>query len=437
MNRIPRRTSHSGSAIAALAATTLALAACGEASDPGSDGDGPAEVQLSFQWWGNDDRATATQQVVELYQDKNPDVSIETSFAPDANYWEKMATQVAGGNAPDVFQMKLEFLKEYAGRGVIMDLGEFVDSGVIDTSQMQDQYLAAGQVEGVTFGLPTGRSTQAFIYDPVAWAEYGLPEPTLGWTWDDLIEAGRVVAERSGGSQAIMSDPGNEQAWFETWLLQRGKSVYDDSGELNFDEQDLVEFWTFTTSLAEEGIFTPAHVTTANDWTMANSPLVKSQALAEVNHVSLAPAYFESFGEVVLAPIPADEGAESTGSYAGATQLLVIAADSEHPEVAADFIDFVLNDQEAGEILGLVRGMPINEGVLGALSTGFGGGDAAVYEFEQDMAGQLVAKPPVAPEGGSQSLLDFKNTYDRIIFDQLSVEDGASEMFAKFNSNIS
>lgn len=414
----------------------LTLSACGSSGEA-QEGDG--DITLTFQWWGNEDRASATEAVVDLYMSKNPGITIETSFAPDAAYWEKMATQVAGGNPPDIFQMKLEYLKEYAGRGVIADLSEYTSgpSPAIRTEAMQDQYLAAGQVDGKTYGIPTGRSTQSVVYDPAAWSELGLDAPSIGWTWDDLAAAGEAVTAASGGTQAVMSDIGNEQAWFEAWLLQRGKSIYTDEGELNFTEDDLVEFWTFTSGLAADGVFTPAKVTTANDWSMANSPLVKSSALSEFNHVSLASAYFESFGAVALAPLPADSDSVSLGSYAGATQLLSVAEKSKHPEESAAFVDFFLNDPEAGKLLGLVRGMPVNQDVLADLAATFTEGDLATFEFEQLMAEELVAKPPVAPSGGSQSLLDFKNTYDRIIFEQESVTDAAKSMYAKYQKNLS
>jgi multiple sugar transport system substrate-binding protein len=429
--------------IAALAAgltTLLATAACGVGSTPSapsSDGDG--DVTLTFQWWGNDDRAKATQEVVDLYESKNPGITIETSFAPDANYWEKMATQVAGGSTPDIFQMKLEYLKEYQSRGVIADLTPFTegDEPLLHTSAMRDQYLAAGQIDGKTYGLPTGRSTQALFYDPKAWSDLGLAEPTPGWTWDDLIAAGQKVKEASGGKQAVMADFGGETPWFEGWLLQRGKSLYTADGQLNFTQADLEEFWSFTSGLAADGILTPAEVTTANDRTIANSPLVKGAALAELNDVSLASSYFDGFGEVALAPLPTSPDAATSGSFAGVTQLLTVSNKSAHQEEAAKFIDFFLNDPEAGKILGLVRGMPANQDVLEALSSSFEGGDKATYEFEQLVADDIVARPPVAPEGGSQSITDFKNEYDQVIFGRESVADAAKSMFAAFESNIS
>ncbi|MGC5165273.1 ABC transporter substrate-binding protein [Luteimicrobium sp. DT211] len=426
-------------AVGATVAAVLALSACGVGGSSSGGGKDGGDVTLTFQWWGNDDRAKATEQVVDLYEKKHPNVKIETSFAPDTNYWEKMATQVAGGNTPDVFQMKLEYFKEYQQRGVIADLTPYTtgDDPVLRTADTAPKALEAGKIDGKVYGMPTGSSTQAFFYDPKAWSDLGLEAPAAGWTWDDLVADGKTVKSKTDGKKAVMSDFGNDQAWFEIWLLQRGKSVYTADGKLNFTQDDLEQFWTFTSGLAKQGVLTPASVTTANDRTTANSPLVKGKSLSELNDVSLAAAYFDAFGEVGLAPVPADSGAQSTGQYAGVTQLLTVAKTSKHPKEAAEFVDFFLNDPEAGKILGITRGMPANTAVLSTISADFQAGDKATYEFEKQMAPTVLAKPPVAPEGGSKSLTDFKDAYDTVIFGKQSVKDAAAEMFAKFQSNIS
>ncbi|GAA5085542.1 extracellular solute-binding protein [Microbacterium yannicii] len=437
-SRIRRRILATAGAVAGI---TLLATGCGVGSSPsaGPSTDPDAPVTLTFQWWGNDDRAAATQKVVDLYEEKHPNVTIETSFAPDANYWEKMATQVAGGNTPDVFQMKLEYFKEYQQRGVIADLTPFTkgDDAVLHTDDTAEAALAAGTLDDKIYGMPTGRSTQSFFYDPAAWAAAGLDAPELGWTWDDFADAGEEIKESSGGAKYLSADFGDQAPWFQAWLLQRGKSLYTDDGEVNFTQKDLEEFWNFTTGLVADGVLTPAEITTANDRTTANSPLVKGVALGEFNDVSLASAYFQAFGEVALAPFPADEDAEAAGMFEGVTQLLTVAKTSTHQEEAAKFIDFFLNDPEAGEILGITRGMPANSAILDDLSSGFTGGDLATYEFETDMADAVVPAPPVAPEGGSESLTEFKSMYDKVIFGQVTVKDAAAQMFAAFQSNIS
>lgn len=430
-------------AVSALAAATMLFAAaCGSTgSTAAAPGTAAADkpITLTFSWWGNDDRAIATKKVIDLYESKNPGVTIETSYAADTAYWPKLATQVAGGSAPDIMQMKLELLKEYAGRGVLANLTGELGAGVgkIATSQIPQQYLAAGKVKGVTYGLPTGRATQGFIYDPVVWKKAGLAPPAAGWTWDDLRAAGKKISASTNGSMVAMSDFGNDQAWFEFWLLQHGKSVYTDAGTLNFTEKDLAKFWTFTLGLSKSGVTTAPSVTTANDWTMQNSPLVRKLAAGEVNNTSLASAYFQSFGQVAIAPIPADANSTTTGSYAGVTQLLTVSQKSQHKAAATKFINFFINDPAAGKLLGLVRGMPANHSVLDAIAPTFAAGDKITYNFENVMAKDLLPKPPVAPQGGSTSLTDFKATYDEIIFGKTTVTDGAAAMYQKFKDNIS
>src|SRR5262249_9368857 len=79
----------------------VALAAgCG--SSGGSASGGP--VTLSFAWWGDASRAKATQAAVDLFQRKHPTIKVTTQYAPFGDYFTKLATQVAGGNAPDLFQ---------------------------------------------------------------------------------------------------------------------------------------------------------------------------------------------------------------------------------------------------------------------------------------------------------------------------------------------
>jgi len=450
VSQMPSPTQHTSRsrrrfAVAALAAGTMLFAAAcgsgGSTSTAGGESTGTVDkpITLTFSWWVNDDRAIATKKVTDLYESKNPGVKIETSYAADTAYWPKLATQVAGGSPPDIMQMKLELLKEYAGRGVLADLTKDVGAGdgKIATDQIPPQYLAAGKVKDVTYGLPTGRATQGFIYDPAVWKKAGLQAPAAGWTWDDLRAAGKKISESTNGSMVAMSDFGNNQAWFEFWLLQHGKSVYTDAGKLNFSKEDLAQFWAFTLDLSKSGVTTAPSVTSANDWTMANSPLVRKLAAGEVNNTSLASAYFQSFGEVAIAPIPADKSAVSTGGYAGVTQLLTVSQKSEHKAAATKFINFFINDPEAGKLLGLVRGMPANRSVLDAIAPTFAAGDKITYDFENVMAKDLLAKPPVAPKGGSTSLTDFTNAYDEIIFGKTTVADGAAAMYQKFQDNIS
>lgn len=108
-------------ALAAGLALGAVLTAC---SGPDGSTSAGGKVVLRYTWWGNPDRAARTQEAVDLFEEKHPDVDVQTSFAGYDAYKQKLATQAAGGDAPDVMQLDYRMIDQYASGGVLLDLGE-------------------------------------------------------------------------------------------------------------------------------------------------------------------------------------------------------------------------------------------------------------------------------------------------------------------------
>ena len=66
-----------------------------EEEDTGADG---GKVNLRMVWWGSQERHDATLKVLDLYKEKNPNVTFETEFSGWEGYWDKLATQSAAQN---------------------------------------------------------------------------------------------------------------------------------------------------------------------------------------------------------------------------------------------------------------------------------------------------------------------------------------------------
>ena len=65
---------------------------------------GPAEIRIG--WWGNDDRAARTLQVIQLFQDAYPEIKVTGEpNGGTADHFQIIDTQLAGNNAPDIFQL--------------------------------------------------------------------------------------------------------------------------------------------------------------------------------------------------------------------------------------------------------------------------------------------------------------------------------------------
>ena len=169
-----RRGSARALVLVAVSALLAGTAACG--SDDGG-GSGGGTVTIRFDWWGNPDRAEVTEKAVDLFEQKNPNIKVETSYAEFNAYFQKLATQIAGGGAPDVLQMDYRYVREYADRGVLSEL----DSGPakLDTSGVTQQLLSGGTVNGKLYGIPPTQNTQVFTYDFAQWDKSGAAAPAF------------------------------------------------------------------------------------------------------------------------------------------------------------------------------------------------------------------------------------------------------------------
>jgi ABC-type glycerol-3-phosphate transport system substrate-binding protein len=62
--------------------------------------------------------------------------------------------------------------------------------------------------------------------------------------------------------------------------------------------------------------------------------------------------------EIGVAPLPVTEGATETGINNGPPQVFTVSKNSEYPNAAIEFIDWMINSEEAALQLTTVRGLP-------------------------------------------------------------------------------
>ena len=72
-------------------------------------------------WWGNPERDKRTNAVIDLFQQASGDEVLPETYAW-GDYWQKLATQAAGQNLPDVVQMDYRYIFEWARRNQLAAL---------------------------------------------------------------------------------------------------------------------------------------------------------------------------------------------------------------------------------------------------------------------------------------------------------------------------
>ena len=98
-------------------------------------------ITLRFSWWGGDARHEATMKVIEQFEELHPNITIEPEYGSSDGYNDKLATQLAGGTAPDIIQIDPAFLPSYA----LSEAGYLVDlmTTDFDFSLMDPAYYTA------------------------------------------------------------------------------------------------------------------------------------------------------------------------------------------------------------------------------------------------------------------------------------------------------
>lgn len=145
-------------------------------------------AKLRCFWWGNPDRDKRTKTLLDTYGQKN-NLQIAAETVGWGDYWTKLATQVAGGNAPDLIQMDYRYLFEYARRNTLLPLDK-----LLPLTDFTANDRNGGKVDGKLYGVNLGSNSKAMVYDTGMLAKVGVKAIDPKWTWDDF---GRIAGEIS------------------------------------------------------------------------------------------------------------------------------------------------------------------------------------------------------------------------------------------------
>lgn len=419
-----------GLALALVAVLAVTTGACSSGSSSSS---GP--IKLRFVWWGNTDRAKATNDAVALFEKQNPNIKVETEFSAYDAYFQKLSTEVAGGAAPDVLQLDRANLGEYQSRHVLLNLDPYV-GGALKTDQLSPQLVGGGKVAGHLYGIAGGQTTEMFIYDPAAFKKAGVTVPATGWTWAQFT----ADMEKVGASGiAGTTDFGWAVDWFESWLHQHGKKLYTDDGKLAFTQQDLVDFWTLTGSLRQKKGVSAPPATTKMDGSMQNSALVTKQAASEINYDSSLTAYLSSYPTPLTAvalPTDGTNGPTDSGMAAMPPVSFAVSQRSAHKDAAVKLLNFLVNDPSAGTVLGATRGLPSNLTIRDQVCAAANAATKAVCDYEKSVQSQIGPSFGNWPTGSAAIKRDFQTVYDDVIFNKTSIVDGAKRVIADAQQSL-
>ena len=123
----------------------------------------------------------------EAFHAQYPDINVEIETIAFDDYFTTLQTRIAGGVAPDCFEMNIENFGAYASQGVLADV-----SGA-DLSGLNQTALSAFTYDGVQYGVPENFSTVVLVYNKDLFDQAGIEYPNDSWTREDIDAAAEAI----------------------------------------------------------------------------------------------------------------------------------------------------------------------------------------------------------------------------------------------------
>ena len=406
----------------------------------GSAGLSPALAQaarMRLIFWGGQARADRTYGVTDLYK-AAAGTEIDGEFMAWNDYWPKLATQTAGGNAPDIIQMDYRYIVEYASRGAIAPLDDYVGSALQLADADQDQ-IDGGKVDGKLYGISLGANSVALAVNTVDFEKAGIDLPGQTTTYDDL----RTIAEAfnsKGVGKKVIADGSVSEPALENWLRQKGKALYTADGKLGFEPEDATEWFQLWAGLRADGV-----CVAPDDQALDTGPLETSMltlgkaAVIFSNSNQLVANQAINQDNITIANFPRVATDAPGGHYRKPSMFFSVGGSSANKEDAAKFINFFITDPEATKILGVERGIPISAAVRDALAPTLDEQSQIALNFVANLGPLLGKLPPSPPaSAGEIDASLIRVISQEVAFGQRTPEDagpalhaGATEILAR------
>lgn len=325
------------SAVAVTGALAMASSGCG-AQDPSDKPAADGTVTIDWQFWSQgEDGDKVWQDLADSVTDQYPDINVNLTTAPFADYFTKLQSQLAAGTTSCIVSM--QSLRLPAFKDALVPVDEYSDALEFDEADWNAGALTALKVDNVQYAIPYDFSSMLMFYNKDAFKEAGIPEPTNDWTADDFVTAAKTITEKTG--KPAFGQSFSDLHMFSQLLAFNGANPVTGDGSLDLTDvkmRDAVE-WYASLATDENVASVPA---SSSDVPWGEQQLVAGNvAMAVDGSWNLSSNASDAAGfDMGVVALP--QGPEGAGTFS-ANSGFGISKTCEHKEEAAKVIAALTN----------------------------------------------------------------------------------------------
>jgi multiple sugar transport system substrate-binding protein len=392
-----------------------------------------SDTTLHFSAWGTANRERLTSEAFSLFEAAYPGTDIDCVFTDWLDYWRSLSTLTALGNTPDLMQMDYRYLAEYAHSNVLEELDPYLDN-LLNIKSFGTQNIDSCKVDGRLYGVNLGINAAAGIFDKMRWEEAGVEAPETGDSWD--IFKDKCIRFANGSPHKnyypVMDCSGLETL-FETWMLQRGKAMYQTDGSLGFHVADAIEWYDYWAELRARKACVPPDIQILYKNSIETSPLILGYAAMDYAHSNMMENYQKlSDRKLGITACPVLPGGKP-GQYYKPSQMLSIARGLKPVKRrrAIQLANFLVMDPGAVTVLGVDRGIPASSEMRAMLAPKLSETGQASLAYIDKLAPHIGPLPPIPPFGAGEIAIVLQRIAHEISYGLLSPAQGGRQLYAE------
>lgn len=416
---------HTTGVFAVTLSACLVLAACGGESNSG-EGDGPVKIRFQSLAWQKES-VQANKDIVDAWNAENPDIEVEYVQGDWGSVHDQLLTSFEGGDPPDVIHY------EAAAEQVFIDGGYYADLEPL----LSDEFRAGipeniwatvrSEQYGLT-GVPFLLESRVVLANREMLEKAGLEMPTSEkpWTWEEFRAAAKQLTTKDRYGVAFpLASPANamfnlSMSFDGTYVTGEGEDASIKVGEEELQVPTLVHQMLYDDKSADPDMIAVNTTDALPSFFAGKSAMIFGAIWLRQQMVQESP---DGFDWVALPPLKGSDGTTQSAN----PQTLSVAAQSKHPEEAAQFLEYFLNDENMAKLAIGDWLVPTSEGALSAVNTktdGKQGWDVAVASLSSLTAAPWQSLP------GFQEFMDRTATpsFQRYFANEISADQLAQEL---------
>ncbi|GAA1487993.1 ABC transporter substrate-binding protein [Brachybacterium sacelli] len=388
----------------------------------GGSGAGAGEVRAT--WWGGDSENSALNAALDaLAQETGTKVARETQ-AWDG-YWDRLATQTAGGNAPDLIMQAGSQIPDYAERGTLLDLNtqETLDVEAIDEGLEQ-----FGLVGDQLYGVVAASNAMGLVARDDLVGQAGLSLPGDDYDWEELAQIAVSAHDALGDEIWGLQDGGGDLILFVMKVRDDGRQFYADDGTLNATPEDLTAWLQYWQDLRDAGGAPPADVTAEGQGELPNTALAQGRAAMGFGWTQDYVAYARLSDSSLSLHLPPHVPA-TPSLWMNAASLWSVSSTSSVPDAAVELINQLTNSTEAIEALGISLGIPPSEAAREQLTGSLSAEEQIAMDYMSTVAEVSTPLNRLWPAGFDELRTLLGDLNEAVAFGDLSIPDAVDQFF--------